>query len=163
METLRIEKQDAIKAHMESGAKGKKLLENLFGEEIFQKEITDRVKTYQDAWRELALQGHDPVRLPFPDPKTSDEKAANAFIKLTIIARVLNEGWAPDWTNGNQPKYYPWFKINPSGSGLSFYDTGYWCTFTTTASRLCYKSRELAAYAGKQFEDLYNEYLSPKS
>ena len=38
-----------------------------------------------------------------------DMRDLTAFLKLRIITAALNQGWAPDWTNSNEWKYYPWF------------------------------------------------------
>ena len=56
-ETLEITRQAAIKAHDEASTKGKTLLENLFGKRVFQKDIKERIKTFDDVIREL---GDDP-------------------------------------------------------------------------------------------------------
>ena len=47
-ETLEITKEAAIKAHDEASTKGKTLLENLFGKRVFQKDIKERIKTFDD-------------------------------------------------------------------------------------------------------------------
>jgi hypothetical protein len=95
-------------------------------------------------------------------------KALNAYAKLFIIAEALNEGWVPDWADSDQYKYYPWLLVkkntkNPSGFGLSY--DGYDCagSYSNVGSRLCFKSSELAEYAGKQFKKEYEEaYLIEK-
>lgn len=113
--------------------------------------IKDRVKTFDDALRiskENFLTSSEP---------TKDEIA---YRKLKIIAEVLNEGWKPDWSNCNEYKYYPYFEAKKSGFGFSGTYCAYWSTGTTVGSRLCFKTRELAIYAGKQFEDIYNDFLT---
>ncbi len=77
--------------------------------------------------------------------------------RLELIVAVLNEGWKPDWSNSNEYKYMPWFYMNPDG--FSFSVCGYDCTISDVGSRLCFKSRELTEYAGKQFEAEYKEYM----
>ena len=47
-ETLEITRQAAIKAHDEASTEGKTLLENLFGKRVFQKDIKERIKTFDD-------------------------------------------------------------------------------------------------------------------
>ena len=86
----------------------------------------------------------------------SDGKAQVAHYKLSVIARALNDGWKPDWTNDDEYKYYPWFDMS-SVSGLSFHDYDCDCSASNVGSRLCYKSRAIAEYAGKQFIDLYTD------
>jgi hypothetical protein len=157
METIQISKTNAIKAHRKADKAGRELLENLLDPKIFNEKITDRVKSFEDACEVL---GYDAQKiLPFPQSENNDQEAANAFIKLTTIARALNEGWVPEWTNHGQTKYYPWFEHPASGVGFSYsyYGTSY--AGTGLGSRLCYKTSELAMYVGKQFTDIYNTFF----
>ena len=92
-------------------------------------------------------------------------KPVIAQYKLNVIADVLNGDWKPDYTNRSQWKYFPWFEVKAnkkclSGSGLSFYDTDCWTTNTAAGARLCFKDAETAEYAGKQFADIYKQFLS---
>ncbi len=119
--------------------------------------ITDRVKTFEDACKVLNL---DKVKIGIGG-LDEDAPSIVAYTKLVIIAKALNEGWKPNWSDSNEYKYVPWFK-EKSGFGLSYDVYDGWVTFTAVGSRLCYKSRELAEYAGKQFADLYNEFLTIK-
>ena len=156
METLEISKQNAIVAFNKADNSGKSLLVNLFGKETFSQKITDRVKTFEEA---LALDGdQDEETLEFINStvKHPDLVSTQAYMKLVVIARVLNEGWTPDWENGSQNKYVPWFK-NKSGFGLACCDYGRWSAGTGVGSRLCFKTSDLAEYAGKQFKELYEE------
>ena len=76
-----------------------------------------------------------------------------------MIAEALNEGWTPDWSNGEWDKWYPWFKMDDSSSAgrFSFGDAGILFSISAVVSRLCFKSEELADYAGTQFLELYRE------
>jgi hypothetical protein len=118
--------------------------------------ITDRIKTFYDVLDESGECEGDII--PFSDPKTSEHKALNASARLFVICRVLNEGWSPDWNNSSEYKYYPWFKM--SGLGLSSYDYGGTYSDTYVGSSPCFKSSELAEYAGKQFISIYKDFLS---
>ena len=93
------------------------------------------------------------------DALDKDVESVNAYLQLIIITRALNEGWEPDWTNGREYKYIPWFNNYQSGSGLSFDAADLWITRTHVGSRLCFKSEELAEYAGRHFLNIYNKYL----
>ncbi|MDR3057744.1 MAG: hypothetical protein LBU84_06345, partial [Prevotella sp.] len=79
---------------------------------------------------------------------------------LKVIAKALNEGWEPNWSDDNQYKYYPWLIYSDSSAAFRFDCTGYARTITDVGSRLCFKARDLAAYAGTQFIDMYNDYLN---
>lgn len=53
--------------------------------------IMERVTSYETACKELGIT---------PDP------TASSYDRLKTIIRALNEGWAPDWENENQLKWY---------------------------------------------------------
>lgn len=120
------------------------------------KDITKRVKTYADACAVLGIEPMNETVLA----KLGFTKDEIAYRKLKTIAEALNEGWRPDWANSNEYKYWPWFVYNTAAAGFSCAygcrGFAYVCEF---GSRLCYKTRELAAYAGRQFEGLYNDFL----
>jgi hypothetical protein len=115
-----------------------------------------KIKTFAGACKAL---GMDAKNLPDVSMLPHDQQEAIiAHYKLVIIAQALNEGWKPNWSDYNEYKYYPWFNMR-SGSGLSYFDYVYWVTLTLVGSRLCFKSRELAEYAGKNFKKLYEQYF----
>jgi hypothetical protein len=114
-------------------------------------QITDRIKTIEDALSLKGITREDVVS----NNDTPDEAA---YKLLKVVAEVLNEGWTPDWTNNDQYKYYPWFDMH-SGSGLSFYVYDGRSSSSCVGSRLFFKSRQLAEYAGKQFIDLYKDFF----
>ncbi|WP_314060110.1 hypothetical protein [Empedobacter brevis] len=123
------------------------------------KSIIERIKTFQDAINELGEDDEDVKayrvieNLPIP-------KHIIAQLQLVLIAKALNEGWTPDWSNSNQYKYYPWFDMESSSAGGFVYDAFVvWDSYSVVGSRLCFPSRELAEYAGKQFKDIYEEYF----
>lgn len=121
------------------------------------KDITKRVKTYADACAVLGIEPMNEAVLA----KLGFTKDEIAYRKLKTIAEALNEGWQPDWANSNEYKYWPWFVYNTAHAGFSSAAANYTASATAAVigSRLCYKTRELAAYAGNQFEDIYNDFL----
>jgi hypothetical protein len=124
-------------------------------------EITDKIKSFEDACKHLGLNPNDlPVVDMLPE---KDRKSIIAYYKLTIITRALNEGWEPDFSNWNEYKYYNWFYVEENkdqrSSGFRSDVTCYSGTGTDIGSRLCFKNRELAKYATEQFKELYREYL----
>jgi hypothetical protein len=135
-----------------AGGDIKKKLEDHFGqEELTKTDITDRVKSFEDACKELGVRPSDIV-LP------SDDVDESAYKKLKVIILALNEKWRPDWTNDNEYKYYIWFDLS-SGSGLSFDYVDVQYSYSFVGSRLCFKSRELAEYAAKTFLDIYTDFF----
>jgi hypothetical protein len=120
--------------------------------------VTERIKTFEDACRELGI---TKIELGITG-MDEDVASINAYAKLIIIAKALNEGWKPDWADSSQYKYIPWFE-EKSGFGLSYVGYGIWDANTSVGSRLCYKNREIAIYAANHFKDLYNDYLTIKT
>lgn len=149
--------------------------------------ITDKIKTFEDACEALGLKVPD--ALPeLLQPKYADivPSHVSAFLKLTIITAALNEGW--QWIPDPVKKphgYYPWFwffsteevarmskdeaedrhLINATDisrfAGLGCAGShGTWSSSGAgLGSCLAFKSYELAEYAGKQFIELYKDYL----
>ena len=83
-------------------------------------------------------------------------------IKYTFT--VENEGWEPNWGDFSEYKYFPWFEFErnstaDTGFGFSYCDWTDSRTYTLVGARLCFKTSELAKYAGTQFTDLYRDYM----
>lgn len=156
------EAQDTVKKLTEDEGNGS-IFDYFYKEEDYE-EITDRVKTYEDACKVL---GVEPINEQNAKAQgfRSDEIARR---KLETIAAALNEGWKPDWNNTDQYKYYPYFYIqenaNGASAGLSFAATSNAATYThaLVGSRLCFYASRLARYAGNQFTDLYEQILIEK-
>ena len=158
-ETLEITKEAAVKAHDEASTKGKTLLENLFGKRVFQKDIKQRVTSLDDALRELGKN-----KLDFEASCVGLSEDEVAYKMLKVIAEALNEGWTPDWSNGEWDKWYPWFKMDDSSSAgrFSFGVSVNLASVSHVGSRLCFKSKDLATYAGTQFLDIYKDFFTIK-
>jgi hypothetical protein len=124
MDTIQITKQNAWAAHDAADSKGKTVLEKLLGKEVFSKDIKDRVRTFADACQIVGVDPNDIFGQNTKGLDLGDCESILAYKQLIIIVRALNEGWTPDWTNGNQAKYYPWFDAS-AGSGLSYSDYDY--------------------------------------
>lgn len=105
-------------------------------------------------------QGLDPLQLPIVDHLLIEhQRSVVAFYKLSIINGVLNGDWRANWQDYNEYKYYPWFFMDKDGSGFSFAYFGFASDTSTVGSRLVFRTRSLAEYAGKQFLDLYKEWM----
>lgn len=150
--------------------------------------ITERVKTFEDACREL---GEDhPFVLAYQNTNLRDPEVAEenrdilAYMKLRIIAAALNEGWKPQFTEYEE-RWYPWFKLwteeelseesdewkadrhlistgDYSGdwAGFAFASSPYTPSYSIAnfGPRLCFKSEALATYCGKQFISLWVDF-----
>lgn len=121
-----------------------------------------KIKTFEGACKALKLDAKKVLPKVTSFPKHHQE-ALTAHAKLVIIVEALNEGWKPNWLDHNQPKFFAWFfHDNKPGSAFSFNgcDYGYNCANAYVGSRLCFKDKETAMYAGKQFEKLYKQYFT---
>jgi len=121
--------------------------------------IIDRIVTFEDACESLGLNKDLFINITSNGEAISNDlKSIEAYTKLIIIARALNEGWTPNWQNSNERKWYPYFNL---ASGFAFSNAGYgWAnSYARAGSRLCFKTEELARYAGQQFIDLYKEFI----
>lgn len=157
------EAQDTVKKLTEDEGNGS-IFDYFYKEEDYE-EITDWVKTYEDACKVL---GVEPINEQNAKAQgfRSDEIARR---KLETIAAALNEGWKPDWNNTDQYKYYPYFYIQKNAKGKGSAGLSYATTFHSASltnayigSRLCFYASRLARYAGNQFTDLYEQILIEK-
>lgn len=189
MDILSIDKETVINTYKQGSKKEKKVLELLFGVETFRpKNVMERVKTFEDACREL---GKDhPFVLAYQntnlrDPEVADDnKDVIAYLKLRIIAAALNEGWKPKFVKG-EFRYFPYFSLcsdedisrmaedeksrvvyrpnygtyENGGMAYEIAKDGSASFFATFMPLLVFKTSELAEYAGKQFVYLYADYL----
>ena len=163
------------------------MLENIFGKDVFHpKDIKDRVKTFEDAVSILGNDNQAVVDYYVITDKTCTEDIL-AFGKLRVIAKALNEGWKPTFKE-HECCYYPWFYIytkkeydnlnedkKKSYSVINQYNntnvydnliyvnvdvgvvSSHLCTHSS--SKIAFKTRELAIYAGKQFIDIWVNFI----
>ena len=150
---FKINKEVAKILYKESPDWFKSQLAEAFGEECFKKRNFSDIKTIEDACDEAGI-SHDSI---FDSAKDSPDEIA--YKKLKVVVKAINGDWVPDWSNSNQYKYYPYFKVLPSGFGFSASTYGTTDSGTFVGSRLCFESREKSDYAAKQFNDLYKQFL----
>lgn len=183
---MEVKKENVLAAYetaREAGADSTmKVLEALFGKETFKpKDITERVKSFEDACRELG-KSH-PLVCQYNAIDDVDTNL-NAYLKLRIICAALNEGWEPKFTE-DEVRWYPWFWLYTTQEiedmdeqekqerhliSTGDYETGYAgfasaysrsapsYSSSAVGSRLCLKSEALAVYCGKQFIDLWADF-----
>lgn len=158
MRTLQIKQDSLLAAFRNAGKEGKQVLSDLFGKQVaLYDNITDRVKSFEDACQVLGISTNVPEVKGLP---RKHQKAIIANYKLIVIAEALNEGWKPNWQDSDEYKYYPWFDMsNPAGVGYSRTASTASNTTAGLGSRLCLKNRELAIYFGQTFTDLFNDSL----
>ena len=148
--------------------------------------VMGRIKTLQDAKEELGDENELVKEYDTIYGMDQPSKDLLSYMRLRIIVDALNEGWKPDFTDRKQNKYWPWFWMYNReewdalseqdrkkgvlfGSGV-YPDThcGFLCGLTYynpsyanagVGSQLCFKSEELAEYAGRQFTEIYFDFL----
>lgn len=189
MERSRITEIDIknIKAAYETATESEKtLLSTLFPDlslgQTEEKPVTERIKTFEDAV--FALGEHPLVT----EWRMADNLSPDleAYLQLRIICAALNEGWKPKF-NKEEYRYYPWFRIytkeeykeldedekkefrmvsrsniyaNASGGVSCAHSDSYSAGVDTFIGyRLAFKTKELAEYCGKQFIDIWADYL----
>lgn len=141
------------------------------------KNVMERIKTFEDACMEL---GDNHPFVKEYDSISVGSKDIIAYLKLRIIVAALNEGWEPKFTE-DEYRYFPCFYLYTqkeidemseedkdravcrSGSsasasgGVAVAHTDYASAYmiASIGSRIAFKTRELAEYAGKQFTEIY--------
>lgn len=137
-------------------------------------DIKERVKTFDDAVAILGNDNQAVIDYYAIADKTCTEDIL-AFAKLRVIAEALNEGWKPKF-DGDEYRYYPWFYIYTKeeyeeldedkkkacrvvGLVYAYADFASSVSYSYNGSRLAFKTRELGEYCGKQFIDIWCDYL----
>ena len=189
-----MEKEQIIKIAVPAGKKAEwvdgflKLVDNEEAKE--KKTVTERVKTFDDACKELGIDA-EAIQQQWQDAGITmlDEVA---YQKLRIITAALNEGWEPEFKE-DEYRYYPYCILYTKaeieqkddewkdehnlqlwrGGGSSY--AGAFCGLASASSytawsyasasfsaRLAHKTEELAIYSGKQFTELWANYYTGK-
>jgi hypothetical protein len=116
METLKINKANALKAYKEAPKEGKQLLSNLFGKGVLSENIMERIHDFSDILDEAGISEEE-----FAEQIKGLSEDEIAYKKMKLFTSVLNEGWGPDWNDSNEYKWYPYFDMG-SKSGFGFSD-----------------------------------------
>lgn len=154
-------------------------------------DVTERIKTFADACRELGsdhpfVKAYDGYLSHIHQHNMNDYDLVS-YLQLRIITAALNEGWEPQFIKGER-RWYFWYdlitkeqydklsaedKSRVVGRGGSFAPYGLVYSgavdassysSTSFGSRLAFKSEKLAAYAGRQFAEIYADFcFKPKS
>lgn len=188
-----MEKEQIIKIAVPAGKKAEwvdgflKLVDNEEAKE--KKPVTERVKTFDDACKELGIDA-EAIQQQWQDAGITmlDEVA---YQKLRIITAALNEGWEPEFKE-DEYRYYPYCILytkaeieqkddewkdeynlqlwigggsnRGAACGLAAaYSSNAWSRAAASVSaRLAHKTEELAIYSGKQFTELWANYYTGK-
>lgn len=130
---LQIEASNAVKAYDSAPAKFRPVLENLFGKNVFVKNIRERLQSFDDV---LEYHGHTQESFAKWCEGLRPHEIGNRKEELIVLA--YNEGGLPDWTDGTY-KRYPIFNMpDPSGAGFAYGDYDYWGTYSLVGARLVF-------------------------
>lgn len=182
MEAIQFNKETLVAVYGNCNAVGRKAIKEQLGERLSEiLPVTDRVKTFNDAVEELGEE-HEAVKAYravewYLRNQMSDIKA---YLQLRIITAALNEGWEPQFVEGER-RWYGWYDLiskedyealsdeeksrcvgrsvsNASAFGGRVCSYAYYASlvsYTNNCSRLAFKSEKLAEYAAKQFIEIY--------
>ena len=156
-------------------------------------DVTERIKTFADACSALGsnhpfVKAYDGYVSHIHQHDMNDYDLV-AYLQLRIITAALNEGWEPQFTKGER-RWYFWYdlitkeqydklsaedksRVVGRGGNSANAHCGLVCAYAVHASsyssayygsRLAFKSEKLAAYAGRQFAEIYADFcFKPKS
>lgn len=158
-------------------------------EALKSQDIKERIKTFEDAVNAIGedhplVAQYKTINSAFKE--ADNNLHLFAYTRLAIIAEALNEGWRPEYTE-DEYRYYPWFGLYTQeeyddmndedkeccrfvgrsnffayaygGLVCAYASNGSAHSHTHVGSRLAFKSRELAIYCGKQFIEIWINYL----
>lgn len=185
MEAIQLNKETLVAVYGNCNAVGRKAIKEQIGEKLSEiLPVTDRVKTIKDAIEELGEE-HEAVKAYravewslrdlMPDIK--------AYFQLRIITAALNEGWEPQFVDGER-RWYGWHDLiskedyealsdeekslcvgrslsNAYADGGLVFSSAFFASsvsFALFSSRLAFKSEKLAEYAAKQFIEIYADF-----
>ena len=187
-ERISIQRENVMNAYKQATEEEKTMLENMFGKEMFQpKNIMERVRTFDDAC-ELLGEEHSYVQEYRGVANNNFDFTQDiiAYLKLRIICAALNEDWKPTFSD-DECTYYPWFffytkdeydeldedvkkechiigrlhKTLSQNGGIVFVSAinAASNTYSHYGFMIAFKTLELAKYCGKQFIDIWSDYL----
>lgn len=191
---MKIEFSDEqlVALYRTGGDEARKAIKEALGDEFSELiPVTKRVQTLDDAVRELgddqpAVKAWRSIKYGYSvsekDPDTAD---IMAYVTLRVITEALNEGWKPQFTEGER-RWYAWYdfltkeevegmsdeekeerRVVGRASSYAYAVGGLVCSYayyvsshsnSYFGSRLAFKNEELAEYAAKQFGDIYADF-----
>lgn len=178
---IQIQQENVLNAYKNASDEQKELLEHLFGREVFKPvDVKERIKTFADAAKAVGIEDPEEWESGYSDV----EPDILAYFKLRIITKALNEGWEPKFIPGEY-RWAPYFllytkeeieKMNAKtrarvvcrsssyasaygGVSFAIASSASAVVYAGIGSRLAFKSEELAEYAGKQFTEIYADFI----
>lgn len=182
---IELNQETLVAIYGNSNSEGRKVLREQLGERFSEiLPVTERVKTFEDALEELGPE-HEAVK-SYQDidwKLGKGQEDIKAYLKLRVITDALNEGWRPEFIQGER-RWYAWYDLISqedydalsdeeksrcvgrsyvyafANGGLVFSVAYYASSHSNTAvsARLAFKSDKLAEYAAKQFIEIYADF-----
>ena len=165
------------------------LVDEVNDEKVDDRPVTERIKTFEDAYN--ALGEGNPLCKHYDNMCYLEDELPGkdilAYLKLRIIAAALNEDWKPQFTK-DERRYYPYFYLytqqeidemseddkkelwlfggapaDGSICGLAAASSDLVGSDSTSdiSARLAVKNYDLALYFGKQFIEIWSDYIGP--
>jgi len=189
---IEFSKEALADIYANCNAAGRQAIRNELGDQLSEiLPVTTRVKTLDDAIAELgddnpAVKAYRSIKYGYSISEKGPETAdIIAYAALRVITEALNEGWKPQFTQGER-QWYAWYdliskedldemseeeKKNSRVVGRAVYNANAYgglvysnashvstVSYTYYGSRLAFKNEELAEYAAKQFIDIYADF-----
>lgn len=183
---MEIKKEKVVNAYKAGDNSVKNVLREMFPGIDFEasttadnRPVTDRIKTFEDACAAIGIAPEQ-----FEEQYGEAPAHLQAYLKLDIICQALNEGWEPEFTEGEW-RWYPWHflwtedelsskdedwkrsnALIPTGDYVTEY-AGFACAYSVYATsgaaanfgfRLCLKNEVLSDYCGRQFIRLWADF-----
>lgn len=176
--------EQLVAFYRSTSADGRKAIKEALSEQFSETlPATERVKTYEDAVKELGEDHPFVVAANSAEWRYTEEENQDivAYLKLRVVAAALNDGWKPEFTE-DERRWYPWYRLytkeeidnlseedkskvvlwggpadvgSVCGLGCADSRDAFSASHSSYGSRLALKSEELADYAGKQFIELF--------
>ncbi len=155
METKTLEKK--IRDLHKSSGSFKSVLEAEFGKEFFNRDVTERI----DTWEDMLAETGRPDIPAFADLPEDLRDHFQKYYRCIVMTEAYNEGEKMDIYDKDTPRHYPYFLTKGSPAAFAFCGSG--CGNTVahagSGSRLSLKSNKLSKLVGTKHIDFYREYL----
>lgn len=146
---LELDEKTALRLYPTAAPEFKELLEQNFGKDFFNRDITERINGYNDILEmSNVVAADDEVRIR--GFNTDENNVVKALIKKMRTVKIYNNGILPK--RGDR-RWYPYYNVS---SGFVFLSAG--CdgsiAHTSSASRLCLLNEKHAIDYGNKFKDI---------
>lgn len=152
-----------ITIHQTADKKGREMLEEIYGEEIFKPKHPDLIKSYEES---CIFKGITPLTIDqfkiFPEDQR--EYYFNHH-QIVTITEALNNGRIPNYDDPNEVRYELCFYMRSKaagGSGFSYSGCDNGDGLSYVGARLVFFDPEIAKYAASQFLSKYQVIMTPK-